>query len=152
MIQVTKRREKSHRASLLKTNDKSLLSRPLNLEHLDDRASSLHDGFNDILVDGLRVRCDFLQERLVGNDIQIRLIGIWVRVHEITLVHKVTTELLVGGGKLRRRAEGFYAVGLFGVGGIKIFFVDALLVLRARKNSDTGCGGVDVYGMIWKLS
>jgi hypothetical protein len=58
---------------------------------------------------------------------------------------------LVGGSKLGRWAEGFYAVWLFGVGGIKIFIIDALLVLRARKDSDARGRGVNVYGVIWNL-
>lgn len=149
MVEIAEGTEHAQSRALLVGNDQSLLSRALNLEHLDDGAGSGDSTLKDVLVDVFCVLCCLLQESLVRDLLEAGVIGAWVGVLEGSLVDEVASELLVDiSRQAARRAEGFDSVAVGPLGVVQVFLVDSLLITWAGGRGDARLAGVDEDGMV----
>jgi hypothetical protein len=136
---------------LLVGHNQALVPRALNVKELDDGTGARAGNLQDLLVDVARVLGSFLEEALVADDVDVGLAGRRVGVLKLALVDEVASQLLVlAAGQRCFRAEALDAVcGVCLC--VQVLFVDALLVLRAANDGDTGLASVDVDGMVGGL-
>jgi len=102
-----------------------------------------------VLVDVSCVLGGLLEESLVGDEVEVGLLGAWVGLLERALVYEVTSQLLVEiTGQFARRSEGLDAVAVGSLGDVQVLLVDALFVARSTDGGDARLAGVDEYGVV----
>lgn len=113
VVKVTEGREETLGCAGTESKNHSLLVGALDVEDLDDGTSSVNSELNDVLVDLLGVDGGLLEEAVVGDELEVGLLGVGLlrRSSKSALVDEIASESGLGlGAQESGRSESLNTV------------------------------------------